>query len=84
MNELEKKKIEQEYKNFINSISVKQFENIQKYKNFIQKYRNNPVLFYEESLGIKLFGYQKQYLKILLKIKNGENKNEWNRYFKFI
>lgn len=32
----------------------------------------------------KQFEYQKQYLKILLKIKNGENRNEWNRYFKFI
>ena len=35
-------------------------------------------------IGIKLFESQKQYLEILLKIKNGENKNEWNRYFKFI
>ena len=84
MNELEKKKIEQDYLNFINSISVKQFENIQEYKNSIKKYRDDPILFYEESLGIKLFEPQKQYLKILLKIKNGENKNEWNRYFKFI
>lgn len=84
MNELEKKKIEQDYLNFINSISVKQFENVQEYKNSIQKYRNNPVLFCEEFLGIKLFESQKQYLEILLKIKNGENKNEWNRYFKFI
>ena len=84
MNELEKKKIEQDYLNFINSISVKQFENIQEYKNSIKKYRDDPILFYEESLGIKLFESQKQYLEILLKIKNGENKNEWNRYFKFI
>ena len=84
MNELEKKQIEQDYLNFINSISVKQFENIQEYKNSIKKYRDGPILFYEESLGIKLFEYQKQYLKILLKIKNGENGNEWNRYFKFI
>ena len=66
MSELEKKKIEQDY------------------KNSIQKYRNNPVLFCEEFLGIKLFESQKQYLEILLKIKNGENENEWNRYFKFI
>lgn len=84
MNELEKKKIKQDYLNFINSISVKQFENIQEYKNFIKKCRDDPILFYEEFLGIKLFESQKQYLKILLKIKNGENKNEWNRYFKFI
>lgn len=84
MNELEKQKIEQDYLNFINSIFVKQFENIQEYKNSIKKYKDDPILFYEESLGIKLFESQKQYLKILLKIKNGENKNEWNRYFKFI
>lgn len=84
MNDLEKQKIEQDYLNFINNISVKQFKNIQEYKNSIKKYKDDPVLFCEEFLGIKLFEYQKQYLKILLKIKNGENKNEWNRYFKFI
>lgn len=84
MNELEKKEIKQDYLNFINSISVQQFENVQEYKNIIKKCRDDPILFYEESLGIKLFEYQKQHLKILLKIKNGENRNEWNRYFKFI
>ena len=57
INELEKKQIEQDYLNFINSISVKQFENIQEYKNSIKKYRDDPILFYEESLGIKLFEY---------------------------
>jgi len=55
------------YFQWLESIADKQIEEefIKKYMGFKEAYKNNPVKFCEEMLGIELMPYQKLLLKVL-------------------
>lgn len=50
-------------------IKIRKKQQIKKYKYTIKKYRENPSLFVEEMLNIKLTKWQKTYFNLMSKVK---------------
>jgi hypothetical protein len=65
---------------------IRKRQQIKKYKYAIKRYRENPVLFAEEMLGVKLYSWQKTYINLFSKIRKGEY--QWKkinmRYIDFL
>lgn len=57
-------------------VKIRKRQQNKKYKNAIKKYRENPILFAEEMLGVKLYSWQKIYMDWFSKLKRGELINE--------
>jgi hypothetical protein len=55
-------------------VKIRKRQQIKKYKYAIKKYRENPSLFVEEMLGVKLYSWQKTYLNMLFKSKRWKEK----------
>lgn len=48
---------------------IRKLQSRKKLQKTIRRYRENPVLFCEEMLGIKLYSWQKVYLRLINKLK---------------